>query len=218
MHTDHTVYNGTPGYLQFMYQAQGHVTSKVCDGVALSNYMRDNHPEEYKLLTSVHITHSSRNCLYAEDGSYKANACMDSAAFELVHTHPVIEVDSNGDLVKVAQSETKRGISAVPFDVYEKYMEAYRLWSSIVEGERFVHRFPWPEHSMVCMNNYRVLHGRASVPPNMARTMTFGYITKVIVENRYRLLRQMLTEHNDPEMSTPWLTRVPNQVLSSMVL
>jgi alpha-ketoglutarate-dependent taurine dioxygenase len=219
MHTDHTVYNGTPGYLQFMYQAQGHVETKVCDGIALQNYMRENHPEEYKLLTEWHITHSSRNCLYSPDGSYKVDTVLDSGSFELVHTHPVIEVDANGDLVKVAQSETKRGVSALPFDVYDKYMEAYRLWSGLAEKEQFIRKFHWPEHAMVCMNNYRVLHGRASVPPNMHRTMIFGYCMKTIVENRYRLLRQSLIERDSAsDLNAQWLTRVPNQVLSSMVL
>merc|ERR1719325_74265 len=133
MHTDHSVYNGTPGYLQFMYQAQGHVTSKVCDGLALHNYIRDNHPEEYKLLTTVHLTHSSRNAIYAKDGDYRQGeaAKKDAAAFELVHTHPVLTVDAEGHLEKVVQSETKRGVCALPFETYDKFMAAYRLWTEI---------------------------------------------------------------------------------------
>jgi len=216
MHTDHSVYNGTPGYYQFMYQAQGHVKSKVCDGLALHNYMRDNHPEEYKLLTTVNLTHSSRNNIYGKDGSYKQRE-EGCAIFELVHTHPVITLDANGDLEKIVQSETKRGVSALPFDTYEKFMAAYRLWTSIAEKKEFIREFEWPEHSMVCFNNYRILHGRASVPPNMQRTMCFGYTMKTIAENRYRFLRQTLAEQKDPLMSDKWLTRVPNQVLKAMV-
>jgi len=218
MHTDHSVYNGTPGYYQFMYQAQGYVKSKVCDGLALHNYMRDNHPEEYKLLTTVNVTHSSRNNIYGRDGSYKQGSQLGGYIFELVHTHPVITLDANGDLEKVVQSETKRGVSALPFETYEKFMAAYRLWTSVAERKEFICEFDWPEHSMVCFNNYRVLHGRASVPPNMERTMCFGYIMKTIAENRYRFLRQTLAERQNPLMSDRWTTRVPNQVLKSMVL
>merc|ERR550514_2694115 len=68
MHTDHTVYDGTPGYLQYLYQAQGSVSSKVCDGLAAAEYMREHHPEAFRLLTTVQVTHSSRNVLYAKDG------------------------------------------------------------------------------------------------------------------------------------------------------
>jgi len=216
MHTDHSVYNGTPGYIQFMYQAQGSVRSKVCDGVALANYVKEHHPEEFELLSTVQLTHSSRNGIYSKAGAY-CNDTKDAAHFELVHTHPVLQLDADGHLEKVVQSETKRGVCALPFDVYEKFMAAYRLWTSVAEQPRFICNFDWPENSIVAMNNWRVLHGRASVPPGMERTMCFGYVMKTIFENRYRLLRQRQTERSDPLMDHRWTTRVPNQVLQAMV-
>lgn len=218
MHTDHSVYNGTPGYLQFMYQAQGSVTSKVCDGLTIANYMKEHHPEEYDLLTTVHLTHSSRNCIYARNGAYRQDTSdSEGATFELVHTHPVLQLDQDGHLEKVVQSETKRGVCALPFDKYEKYMEAYKRWTDLVEDPKFTCKFDWPEHSVIVMNNWRVLHGRATVPPNTQRTMIFGYVMKTIVENRYRLLKQRQTQKRNPEMDEKWLTRLPNQVLHSLV-
>jgi len=217
MHTDHSVYNGTPGYIQFMYQAEGSVTSRVCDGLALVKYFQEHHPEEFHLLSTVQLTHSSRNAIYAKDGAYRGDTAADGAQFELVHTHPVIQLDSDGCLEKVVQSETKRGVCALPYDTYEKFMSAYRLWTEYVEHPRFVRHFDWPEHAIVAMNNYRVLHGRASVPPNMDRTMCFGYVMKTIFDNRYRLLRQRHVEKKDPLMNDKWLTRVPNQVLQALV-
>lgn len=219
MHTDHSVYNGTPGYLQFMYQAQGSVTSKVCDGLALANYLKEHHPEDFELLTTVQITHSSRNNIYAKNGCYKSDApAAEGATFELVHTHPIIELDKYGNLEKVVQSETKRGVSALPFHKYERFMKAYTLWTGLAEDPRFVCNFEWPEHTMVAINNWRLLHGRASVRPNTERTMCFGYVMRTIVENRYRLLKQTQTEKRNPLMHDKWLTRVPNQVLKHLVL
>eukprot|EP00933_Yihiella_yeosuensis_P069544 TRINITY_DN7618_c0_g1_i1.p1 TRINITY_DN7618_c0_g1~~TRINITY_DN7618_c0_g1_i1.p1 ORF type:complete len:479 (-),score=99.68 TRINITY_DN7618_c0_g1_i1:135-1571(-) len=217
MHTDHSVYNGTPGYLQFMYQAQGDVTSKVCDGIALANYMKENHPEDYRLLTEVHITHSSRNNIYAKNGFYMRDTKDEAATFELVHTHPVLVLDQAGNLEKVIQSETKRGVSALPFDQYDRYMEAYRRWTKLVEEPEFVTEFDWPEHSMVVMNNWRVLHGRATVPPNTHRTMVFAYVMKTIYENRHRYLKQRQAQRRNPEINEQWLTRLPNQVLTDLV-
>eukprot|EP00930_Biecheleria_cincta_P078810 TRINITY_DN663_c0_g1_i6.p1 TRINITY_DN663_c0_g1~~TRINITY_DN663_c0_g1_i6.p1 ORF type:complete len:491 (+),score=92.95 TRINITY_DN663_c0_g1_i6:209-1681(+) len=218
MHTDHSVYNGTPGYLQFMYQAQGSVHSRVCDGLAVAEYMKQHHPEDYHLLTTVHLTHSSRNCIYAKNGAYRRDAAgVEGASFELVHTHPVLTLDKDGHLEKVVQSETKRGISALPFDIYDRYMEAYRRWTNLLEEERFKCEFDWPEHSVIVMNNWRVLHGRATVPPNTQRVMVFGYIMKSIYENRHRLLKQRQAERRNPDINDRWLTRLPNQVLTHLV-
>jgi len=221
MHTDHTVYHGTPGFLQFMYQAEGTVTSKVCDGLALAKHMEENHPEEYKLLTTINVTHSSRNTIYTKEGKYRDRNDQPTpdkeASFELVHTHPVIQLDENGLLEKVVQSETKRGVCALPYDTYEKYMAAYKLWSRTVEEPRWVKRFPFPERSIVVTNNWRVLHGRAIVPPGTSRTMVFGYVMKNLVDNRYRLLRQLQAERQNSLLTDKWLTRLPNQVLSAIL-
>jgi len=219
MHTDHTVYHGTPGFLQFMYQAQGSCQSKVRDGVALAEYVRNHHPEEFKLLTTVPITHSSRNNLYTPDGAPRdvGDPKVEGSPSELVHTHPVIQLNAQGRVEKVAQCETKRGVCALSFDKYESFMTAYKLWISLCEDQRFMKHFDWPEHTMVVMNNWQILHGRASVAPGMPRTMVGGYITKVNFENRYRLLKQIQTERFNPLLNETWLTRLPNQILAKMI-
>jgi trimethyllysine dioxygenase len=220
MHTDHSVYQGTPGYIQFLYQAEGSVKSKVCDGLALAEYVKEHHPEAYKILTTVEMTHSSRNTLYTREGAPRSVYDKSSAPapFELVHTHPIIQLDSEGLVEKVVQSETKRGVCALPHDVYEEFMDAYELWTQLCEDDRFIKHFDWPEGAMVVTNNHRTLHGRATVPPGMARTMAFGYLNKILVENRYRLLKQNQTEKSTPSMDSRWLTRVPNQVLERIVM
>jgi len=220
MHTDHTVYHGTPGFLQFLYQAEGHCRSKVVDGVALAEYFKDNFPDEYKLLTEVHITHSSRNNLYTTEGAPRNihDPTQKGFPFELVHTHPVIELDDNGRVAKVVQSETKRGVSALSYDEYEPFMKAYEHWVQMCEDDRFIKHFDWPQGTVLVTNNWQVLHGRASVPPEMKRTMCFAYLSKVNVENRYRYLKQCEAERdNSNNIDSLWMTRVPNQVLAHMV-
>merc|ERR1712232_443746 len=39
MHTDHAIYHNVPGYLQYLWQAQGSVRSKVCNGIAVAEYI-----------------------------------------------------------------------------------------------------------------------------------------------------------------------------------
>jgi len=219
MHTDHTVYHGTPGFLQFLYQAEGHCRSKVVDGVAVAEYFKENFPDQYKLLTEVHITHSSRNNLYTTEGAPRNihDPTQKGFPFELVHTHPVIELDAKGRVEKVVQSETKRGVSALSYDKYEPYMEAYEHWVKMVEDDRFIKHFDWPEGTVLVTNNWQTLHGRASVPPEMKRTMCFAYCSKVNVENRYRYLKQCEAERGNNIIDSLWMTRVPNQVLASMI-
>jgi len=218
MHTDHSPYHGTPGYLQFMFQARGSVASKIVDGLMVAEHLRQNHPEDYDLLCKVNVTHSTRNNIYAKSGVYCRDAeGLEPFSFELVHTHPILTLDKDGRLEKVVQSETKRGVSALPFDVYDRYMTAYKRWTSLLEEPGFKCNFDWPEHSMVVMNNWRVLHARAQVPPGMQRTMVFAYIQKTIYENRHRLLKQRQAERKNPDVNDKWLTRLPNQVLTSLV-
>lgn len=219
MHTDHTVYHGTPGFLQFLHQAEGHCRSKVVDGIAVAEYFKVNFPDQYKLLTEVHITHSSRNNLYTTEGAPRNihDPTQKGFPFELVHTHPVIELDAQGRVEKVVQSETKRGVSALSYDEYEPFMEAYEHWVKMVEDDRFIKHFDWPEGTVLVTNNWQVLHGRASVPPEMKRTMCFAYTSKVNAENRYRYLKQTQTERDGNNIDSSWMTRVPNQVLANMI-
>jgi len=116
------------------------------------------------------------------------------------------------------QSETKRGVCALPFDVYQPFMEAYELWTRLCEDERFIKHFDWPEGSCVVTNNHRTLHGRATVPAGMARTLVIGYLNKVSVENRYRLLKQMQMERDSVTLNSRWTTRIPNQVLERLLV
>ena len=155
--------------------------------------------------------------IYAKDGGYNRESNAGGYTFELAHTHPILCLDEDGHLSKVVQSETKRGVSALPFEIYEPYMKAYKRWVALLEEDRFKCKFDWPEHSMVVMNNHRVLHGRAEVPPGVKRSMVFGYVMKTVYENRYRLLKQRQAEQKSPEMNHKWLTRLPNQVLTSLV-
>jgi hypothetical protein len=125
---------------------------------------------------------------------------------------------SDGSIERIAQSETKRGVCAIPFDVYEPYMKAYRRWTALVDDPKYVRKFEWPENGVVVCNNYRVLHGRAELSPGDERTLIVGYTGKGITDNRYRMLCQMRAERDlGMGSGSLWLSRLPNQVLSRMI-
>jgi alpha-ketoglutarate-dependent taurine dioxygenase len=227
MHTDHSQFPGTPGYLQFMQNLQGPVTSYVCDGLAVAKHMESHFPDEYRLLTEVSVTHSFRNRLYTRGGHYRdIGSSEDSSAdpadpvdpYEVCHTHPVIMLAGDGSIERIAQSETKRGVCAIPYELYARYMQAYRHWTKLVDDPKYVHKFDWPENGVVVCNNYRILHGRADLAPGDERTLIVGYTGKGITDNRYRMLRQLRAERDlGCEHDPLWMSRLPNQVLSRML-
>eukprot|EP01050_Picozoa_sp_SAG11_P004108 SAG11_NODE_253_length_11591_cov_15.933693_15_plen_153_part_00 len=146
-----------------------------------------------------------------EDARTTAHPC------ELVSTHPIIRLDAEGLLEQVARHENKRAVSAIPYSTYEPFMDAYKLWMKLIEEERFIKRFDWPEGSVVALNNWRLLHGRGTLKPNMDRTCVFAHVSKGNFENRYRLLKHNQTERANPQLNNQWLTRLPNQVLAKLV-
>lgn len=220
MHTDHTVYQGTPGFLQWLYQAKGSVRTKVCDGYAIANFIKENHPEEYETLTTVEITHSSRNTLYTKEGCPRSvyDDQVKPAAFELVHTHPTIQLAEDGTFEKLVQSETKRGISAIPYEMHDKFMCAYKLWIDLIESDEYCRYFDWPEGSVVVTNNWRVLHGRAIIAPHAERTMITGYQNRPLVENRYRYLKQQQAAKTLSTIEDHWMTAAPDHVLNRLIM
>mmetsp|Transcript_46159 Transcript_46159/g.128625 ORF Transcript_46159/g.128625 Transcript_46159/m.128625 type:complete len:813 (+) Transcript_46159:2472-4910(+) len=220
MHTDHAFIAGVPGYLQFMMQAQGSVVTKIVDGFAVAEYLRETDPEAFKILSTANFTHSLRTIHYDRNGDYCHLGSQHEGVFEDCHTHPILTLDDQGEVMQVAHSETKRGVCALPYEQYQPAMEAYTKWLRLIEDERFVKHVPWPEHSVIVCNNHRVLHGRASQPTDgTERCMVWAYAHKHVIDCRYRLLRQRQVENQG--VSDEWTTRLPNELvrdLSSPVL
>uniref|UniRef100_A0A7S0AMY0 TauD/TfdA-like domain-containing protein n=1 Tax=Pyrodinium bahamense TaxID=73915 RepID=A0A7S0AMY0_9DINO len=162
----HHDYSPDNGYLQFVYQAQGSARSTVCDGLALADYFCKHHAEEFRLLTTTPLVHSH----------------------EGIST--VIELNASGSLEKVVQPDAKLSLCALPYDMFERFMEAHRLWATLAERPRFACGFAWPEHSVLVTNRWRVLHGPVVTAGATERAVCVGYVTKSTYENRYRLLRQ----------------------------
>ena len=214
MPTDHAFIDDVPGFLQFMYQAQGSVSTKVVDGVSVAEELRAVDPEAFRLLSTVPLTHSLRTIHYDANGDYCHLGSQHDGVFEDCHTHPIIELDGGGGVRRVAHSEIKRGVCALPYDAFGPVMRAYEKWLRLVEDPRFVVPVEWPEHSCIVLNNHRVLHGRATKPQGTERVMVWAYALKHITELRYRLLKQRQLERGG--LSDEWTTRLPNQLVGEM--
>merc|ERR1712048_851546 len=87
MHTDHAIYEETPGFLQFDWQAQGSVTTKVVNGISVAEHIRATHPWAFELLSSVHVTHAVRTNHYTFDGDYRTPQVATTRALSSRRTH-----------------------------------------------------------------------------------------------------------------------------------
>lgn len=152
---------------------------------------------------------------YDRDGNYCHLGSDHDGVFEDCYTHPIIELNAAGDVCKVAHSEVKRGVCALPYDIYPAAMEAYAKWMRLVEDERFTRWLDWPEHSLLVTNNHRVLHGRATQPTDgKERCMVWAYAYQHTTDLFYRLLLQRQLERAG--MSDAWTTRLPNQIVRAL--
>ena len=139
MHTDHAFIENVPGFMQFMFQAQGSVHTRVCDGFAVAEELRRTEPDAFRILSSVPFTHSLRTVHYDERGDYCDRGSLHDGVFEDCHTHPIIELDADGVIRRVAHSEIKRGVCALSFDDFLPAMEAYSKWMRLIEDQVCVH-------------------------------------------------------------------------------
>jgi alpha-ketoglutarate-dependent taurine dioxygenase len=217
MHTDHSFNADVPGWLQFMWQANGGCIARACDAFAIAEDLRVSDPEAFRLLTTVPVTHSMRTMHYSVDGKFiPPRDEFHWGVFEEAHTHPIIELTPTGNVRRVAHTETKRGACAIDFEVFDDYMTAYKKFMAMVEDPKYCIEVPWPEHGVIVYNNWRVLHGRGIPTDQKERVVAGGYLQKHIAEMRYRLLKQREIELKG--LSGCWTTRIPNQVLSGLLV
>jgi alpha-ketoglutarate-dependent taurine dioxygenase len=217
MHTDHSFIENVPGYLQFMWQVNGSYLARACDGFAIAEDLRVSDPEAFRLLTTVPVTHSLRTMHYSVDGKYIApTGEFHEGIFEECLSHPIIELSETGAIRRVAHTETKRGACAIDFESFEGYMAAYQKWMAMVEDPKYVIETDWSEHKVLVYNNWRVLHGRGIPTDAKERVVAGGYLQKHLAEMRYRLLKQREIELKG--LSGCWTTRIPNQVLSGLLV
>lgn len=161
MHTDGVNYITSGSFLQANYQSVSDVTTRVCDGFACADYLKEKYPEYYDILTKTQVAHGMRHQLYDRHGIHsdlkknqrELRARTDKDDFrevELINTRPVITVengvrkvrDQNGRLyleettmpVQVNHCPVKIGVNTLKPDEFDKFIKAYEKWYDIVEG------------------------------------------------------------------------------------
>jgi len=216
MHTDHSHYSGSPGFVAFMQQVEGVSTTKLADGMAIVDEFRRTMPEAFELLSTVPVSHGMRHRLYSDAGAPRdVQSASAFREFELSHDVPVINLWKSGGLQKLVHSETKRTIlSSVPPKQYKEFVLAYDAFCRLAEDPKFVVEIPWPQGRTLAFNNHRMLHGRANILTT-PRTLHGCYHTRAQCGHKYRLLKMRLVE-KQLHLNERWTTHLSDAALHTM--
>ena len=182
-HTDSSIPpHGIPALLLSMHYVEGYGANTLTDGYSVANILRNENPEGYHLLTK-----------YGYDGERDfAASRMDSiqeiAKGLVVHRkHPIFVENNNGNgLQRLQYNEVFRKPSSVPFDIFPEWFKAFSRFVDLIHEHAVT--VDMKENTILLMNNWRVLHGRAGNRASPNRHVVGGTILR---ENIYSTAMQM---------------------------
>ncbi|XP_013188020.2 gamma-butyrobetaine dioxygenase [Amyelois transitella] len=180
MHTDLPYYEYCPGtnLLHCLVQtksAGGENLLSDCHYIA--SYMKENHPEEYRLLTETEVEWSD---IGVEHGN----------EFFKLHRGPVICLDKHGEINRINFSIPQRGSHFPgPIEVVEPWYKAHGLFLQL--NHKFSAKFKTTDGDILAFDNIRLLHGRNAYEDNTnnVRKLIGAYIDWDEIYSRLRCLK-----------------------------
>lgn len=183
LHVDLPYYEYCPGVnmLHCLVQTSSEGgDNMLSDSHYVANYLKENHPEEYDLLTDVEVEWSD---VGIEDGN----------EFFKLYRSPVIVLDKHSEIQRINFSIPQRG-SHFP-DSIDKVVAWYKAHSLFYElNEKFAARFKTKAGNILVFDNIRLLHGRSAYEDksNNVRKLIGGYVDWDEVYSKLRCLKVKL--------------------------
>ncbi|XP_075977607.1 gamma-butyrobetaine dioxygenase-like [Anticarsia gemmatalis] len=183
LHTDLPYYEYCPGTNLLHYLVQtvsegGENLLSDCHYTA--NYMKQHHPEQYKLLTDVEVEWSDIGTEFGND-------------FFKLHRAPVICLDCHGEIERINFSIPQRGSHFPgPIELVKPWYEAHSLFWDL--NHQFAAKFKAESGDILAFNNIRLLHGRSAYEDssNNVRKIIGAYIDWDEIYSRLRCLKVKL--------------------------
>ncbi|MGA0709845.1 MAG: 2-trimethylaminoethylphosphonate dioxygenase [Ilumatobacteraceae bacterium] len=147
--------------------------SSVIDGFALAQRLRNEHREDFELLTK-----------YPVRFSYEG-----SADVSLHAKRPIIECGPDGELLAVRfNNRSTAPIVDVPFDSMTAFYGAYRHFAELVDDPTMAITFKLGPGDAFIVDNTRVLHARRKFGGSGQRWLQGCYVDKDGMESTLRVL------------------------------
>lgn len=174
LHTDLANQETPPGY-QFLHCLANDCEggeSRFVDGLRVAEELRDQCPDHFQLLCE----HAIPFCFEDEDHDIRQH-------------HPVINVDTFGNIVEMKYNAHLASTFDLPSDIMYEYYLAYRNLMARLRDERFKIEIKLEAGQMVVFDNRRVLHGRNKFEDTTGRRHLHGcYVDRSEFKSRLRML------------------------------
>ncbi len=174
LHTDLANQETPPGY-QFLHCLINDSTggeSVFADGLRVLEDLRAENPEHFQLLATHAIP------FRFEDESH-----------EILHHHPVINVDYFGQIVEIKYNAHLADIFDLPEAIMHAYYLAYRDLMARLRAPKYRIQFALKSGEMAVFDNRRVLHGRTAFDPSSGlRHLRGCYVDRTEFKSRLRVL------------------------------
>lgn len=183
LHTDIPYYL-TPPDFQFLFglninascAESGDGKTRFVDGLAAALQLKQSAPEAFDILATTEVT-------------YRAEYPWADKVYHSDTT--IIQIDSNGDIVRLANNPSKMFFERVPFDSMMPLYRAYSRFKKILQDADYAYAHTWSQEDMIVFDNRRIFHGREEFSKQgIKRTLRGGYFREVELMARSRFLME----------------------------
>ena len=174
MHTDTPAEEMAPG-IQFLHCRANSVTggdSLFLDGAAVAEDFRENHPEDFALLSEIDVPF-----FYEHDE-------FDWRAYQRV-----IELDRNGNVSGVTVSQHMADVFDLDQRELDSYYPAFVRFLKFMQSPDYLTRFRLNAGECIIFDNHRIVHGRTEYDSGSgSRHLRGCYIDRGELRSTYRTL------------------------------
>ncbi|HTX24075.1 MAG TPA: trimethyllysine dioxygenase [Steroidobacteraceae bacterium] len=174
-HTDGTYSFDAPGYQMFhclAAQCTGG-DSAFIDGFKIAAIMREHHPQDYDVLTSIAIP-----------GQYRDH----DRGVHLAAARPLFRLNERGELTQVSYNNHDRAPFLLPLEESRRFYRALGIFARLAADPMLQYRRRLLPGSVVFFDNWRLLHARDAY--SGYRRLAGAYHNKEDIESRLRVLRR----------------------------
>jgi len=155
--------------------------SVFADGFMAANELRKQFPDQFRLLASVKLDFCAIGKEYLD--------------YHLLSRHSTIKLDERENIMQIVyNSKARESVLNLDADEVDQFYHALQNFAEILHSPSNLVEINLRAGSIVCLNNWRVLHGRTpfEVIPGSEAVMLRGYMDWDEVHSKRRLLRSEL--------------------------
>ncbi|GEK47256.1 gamma-butyrobetaine hydroxylase [Bisbaumannia pacifica] len=184
-HTDNPYRDPIPGYiwLHCLSNAAEGGDNTLVDGYMAARRLRERDPVAFDCLTRVRP-----GFRYRDDTTH------------LESEGPLIELDRQGEPVRVRYSNRTERVPALAPETLDTYYAARRAFYELITGDELTLHLKLAPGQMLIMDNYRLFHGRRAYQlAGGVRHLRQGYMDRDSTASRRRVLRRQAEPHAQGE-------------------